>query len=121
MTNATAMARVARLTVTGRGADREREALAAWLRGNPVLGRGWPVSTAAPAPVAGHMGGGTADALEVVLTGGLGAAQLIIAVLTWRQGRATAGCSGLHVCVDCGETRVEISDLPAEPPSNDGQ
>ena len=65
MIKATAAAQVARLTVTGWGADREREALAAWLRGNPVLGRGWLVSTAEPAPVAGHMGGGKVEMLEV--------------------------------------------------------
>ncbi|MET8153304.1 hypothetical protein ACIBSW_19340 [Actinoplanes sp. NPDC049668] len=116
-----ATAQVARLTVTGRGADREREALAAWLRGNPVLGRGWLVSTADPAPAAGQMGGDAVDLLEVALTGGLSAAQLIIAVMTWRQGRARAGRTGIGVRVESEDTRVEISDVPAEPRPGDGQ
>jgi hypothetical protein len=112
---AAATAQVARLTVTGSGADRERDALAVWLRGNPVLGRGWRVSAVSAAPDAGRMGGGDVNLLEIVLTGGLSAAQLAFAVLTWRQQRATAGRHGINVCLDCGGTRIEIKDVPHAP------
>jgi hypothetical protein len=90
-----------RLQVAGRGADRELDALAGWLRGNAVLGGGWPVSRLRPEddPDGTRMGAGDLDTLLVILQSALGLAQLIVAVKAWREARAVKGRPDLVVTI----------------------
>ncbi|WP_329008730.1 hypothetical protein OG271_23025 [Micromonospora rifamycinica] len=90
-----------RLQVAGRGADRELDALAKWLRGNPVFGGGWPVSRQRPQddPDGTRMGAGDLDTLLVILQSVLGLGQLVVAVEAWREARAVKGRSDLVVTI----------------------
>lgn len=94
-------AAVARVTVDGRGADRELDALAGWLRGNPLVGGGWPVSRIRPDAPTPHpqLGATDADTLGVVIQSGLGLAQLIVAVWAWWDARAAKGRSDITATV----------------------
>ncbi|MEU1885977.1 hypothetical protein [Micromonospora sp. WMMD987] len=98
---ATGPAGSVRLQVAGRGADRELDALASWLRGNTMLGGGWPVSRLRPEddPDATLMGVGDLDTLLVILQSGLGLGQLVVAVEAWRDARAAKGRGDLVVTI----------------------
>ncbi|MBO4161830.1 effector-associated constant component EACC1 [Micromonospora antibiotica] len=100
------------LRVSGRGADRELDALASWLRGNALLGGGWPVSRLRPDddPDGTRMGVGDLDTLLVILQSTLGLAELIMAVRTWREARAIRGRPDLVVTIVHQGKTVVVSD-----------
>lgn len=109
---------VARLTVDGRGADRELDALAGWLRGTPLTGGGWRVSRLRPDASAAHpqLGAGDADTLGVVIQSGLGLAQLIVAVWAWWGARAAKGRSDLVITVIYLGKETVIGESTQPPP-----
>jgi hypothetical protein len=54
------------------------------------------------------MGGGVADVIQIALEGSLGLAQVVLAIMTWRAGRESAGRSDITIVIRDGQQRIVV-------------
>ncbi|MEU4244792.1 hypothetical protein [Actinoplanes sp. NPDC026619] len=91
---------------------RELEHLAGWLIRNPAIRMHGNVRTVIAPPPPERMAVGVADCIELALTSGLSAAQLVVAIISWRRSRPPE--RRLSITVTRGETTIVIdTDDPA--------